>query len=240
VAVLGPIEVYGWAEAPSRRRVTELLVYLSLHGDRPVDADSVRAAMWPAGADDTDDSPEVSPDTLRTYASHLRAALPPGCLPAAETAGYRLAPSVVCDWVLFRQLTASPGSPDERRRRLADALAMVRGEPFAGVAAGFYKWIPLEGWPATVTAAVTSAAHELAGLALEAGDHRTATWAAERGMLAEPYRELLHLDRLEAAAASSDRAAVEWVWQDIVDRLRPSSTSDVARRYRELRRRVET
>jgi len=148
--VLGPLEVYDPAgeaivlRAPKQRA---MLAMLLLHAGQPVSIDRLKAALWLGSP------PQSATGNIRTYASGLRTAMrcgaagppelgKPDSAPqlSAEPGGYRLAlaPSDL-DLTLFQELAAkghrelSLGDAAEAARLLADALALWRGEPAAGI-----------------------------------------------------------------------------------------------------------
>ena len=103
--ILGPLEVYdGEGEAIPLRAPKQrtLLAMLLLHAGQPVNADRLKAALWPASP------PRSATGIVRTYVSGLRTAVrcgaagppwpsTPGSLPQlnAEPGGYRLAVALV-------------------------------------------------------------------------------------------------------------------------------------------------
>jgi hypothetical protein len=108
-----------------------------------------------------------------------------------------------CDWHDFTRyarlgLQADGGG----EAALAGALALVRGRPFLGVDPRDYAWAEADAQQ--MISSVVDVAHVLAGIRLEAGDHRGAQHAAVRGLLAEPCSELLYRDALRAASLRGD------------------------------------
>lgn len=177
VRILGPVEVQGWRGAPERPILTELLGYLALHRDRPVTGETLRAALRPDHADK-----EQSVKTLRTYLSMLRKALGPEAFPAASSGGYRLANTVITDWDLFNDQAGS----FELEAKL-DALRLIRGRPFEGVAADTYIWAFSEFWISDVEVVVIDRAKDAARLCREADRNEDALWALRRGLLVAKY-----------------------------------------------------
>jgi hypothetical protein len=173
ISVLGPVEVHGWAARPERAIVTELACYLALHRDRPVTGEALRAALRP------DPSNEQSAKTLRTYLSLLRKALGPEALPARPSGGYQLAPSVRTDWDRFRDLTGEPGTDEALQ-----ALALIRGRPFEGVAAGTYTWVFSEFLVSDMEAAIASVTIRTATALSAVGDLERAVTALRQGLTA--------------------------------------------------------
>jgi hypothetical protein len=173
IGVLGPVEVHGWAARPERAIVTELACYLALHRDRPVTGEALRVALRP------DPSNEQSAKTLRTYLSLLRKALGPEALPARPSGGYQLAPSVHTDWDRFRELTR-----ESDIERALEALSLVRGRPFEGVAAGTYTWVFSEFLVSDMEAAIASVTIRTATALAAMGDLERAVTALRQGLSA--------------------------------------------------------
>jgi len=199
VAVLGPVEITGWAQPPTRTAVVDIVTFLACHPDRPVSADRLRAALS-AGADS-----DVNEQTLRSYLSHARRALGPGRIPDATGAGgYRLL-DVNCDWIRFQQLMNAAASEATRAAELlADALELVRGHPFADGCA----WADTEHLPATINTTIAAAATGLARLTLDNEPDR-ALHATRVGLDAHPTDETLSILALRAAAPVG-RLRVTW------------------------------
>lgn len=210
--VLGPIEASGWVVPPDRPVVVELACFLALHRHRAIHGEELRAALRPDG------SGEVSATTLRSYVSFLRRALPPGLLPSASGGGYGLSQEVVTDWEHFVVLAGPGAGVDELR----DALALVRGRPFAGVPAGTYQWAFAELLVSEMEAAVADAARRLAEVSLADDDVGLAAWATRQGLAGAPsdfgvWR--LHLN----VAARESPAALERARRDAVAALGPDA-----------------
>ncbi|MGQ0631598.1 MAG: hypothetical protein ACT4P1_11180 [Sporichthyaceae bacterium] len=204
VLVLGPVEIEGVSDdgAPGRRRrATELVAYLALHpGATQFQLDE---ALWPGI--------RVSRNTRNPLVSRTRQWL--GANPAGEPhlglvgegGHYTLAPAVSCDWSDFcvvakRGLAAgADGAAD-----LIAALELVRGRPFLGVNPVSYAWAEPD--TQDMISSIVDVAHSLADLSLAAGDLRRARWAASKGLVAEPFAELLYEDAIRAATALGDDA----------------------------------
>lgn len=238
VKVLGAVEVVGWAQAPQRRRVTELLAYLALHPGRRLSGDELRAHLWPLD----DDGREASAETLHSYVSFLRRALGrPEHLPEAGSGGYQLGPGVTSDWARFQGLVglsdqAPSGETGQAIGHLRAALSLVRGAPLAGTAPRTYEWASAELFPSAMATAIVDAAHRLALLDLQAKQAKDAAWAARQGLLAWPSFAPLHADLLEAVAARGDRQLLERTWKDTQEALRDDelALADLARLHDDL------
>jgi hypothetical protein len=97
VRILGPLDVEGLTARLRRKPAQRLLIALAVSSARALSGDQLRNLLA------TNDETEPSAESLRTYASALRAVLPAGLLPpAGPTGGYRLAGEVEIDWSLFR------------------------------------------------------------------------------------------------------------------------------------------
>jgi DNA-binding SARP family transcriptional activator len=207
VLVLGPVELVGAVDeyAPPRpRRSIELAAYLTLHPG--VTQHQLDEAMWPGA--------RVPKETRNPLISRTRRWL--GRAPHGghylehfgENSGYGVRPDIGCDWHDFqalagRGLAAGPDGADD----LAAALDLVRGRPFLGVTPHTYTWAEAD--TQEMLAAIVDTAHALAELALAAGDHRRARWAASAGLTADPYAELLYQDAIRAAKAAGDAVDVQ-------------------------------
>lgn len=135
---------------------------------------------------------------------------------AAKVGGYRFGEKVGSDWARFQALAEaarrSEGTRSATLRR--QALALVRGSPFAGVPAGSYGWAWEELVVASMEAAISDLSHRLAVESLAAGDARSAEWAAGRGLLAVPTEETLLADRMAAGLGLGGRPGLERAWRD--------------------------
>ncbi len=203
VDVLGPVEVTGWAEpVGKRRKLEELVTYLALHPERPVAGERIRCAVWT--------ETEVSAKTFVQAVSRTRRHLGgPAFLPEAAAGAYGLARDKVgCSWSLFKELTAAAASarshPSEAMGLWSEALALVRGEPFAGATKGTYVWAWSEQLVYEMQVAITRAADALATLALAHDDPDTALWATRQGLLAMPEQLSLFDWEMRVAAHRRD------------------------------------
>ncbi len=233
ISILGPRSTTGWASPPRRPVVEEILDYLALHPERPFTADELKMRLRPTGWGET----EVKRDTITSYVSKLRGWLPPGCLPdGSEVGGYRLS-GVGTDWHRFvDHVTAADAATDTSGEvtELTRALALVRGEPFDGVQAnGTYPWLNTESWLSRMTTAITGAADRLVRLHLGAGRHREAMAAADAGLRAAPDAKVLHIVRLNAAAALG-HDVLDRAWADT--KVAMEDSAELEAHYRRLRR----
>ena len=134
--VLGPLGVEGWAEPPARAKTTELAVYLALHSGRPVTAEHLRTVGWPYDRERGD----VALATVHQEVSRVRRCLGAQHLPEAK-GGYQVV-GVTSDWAEFQALVEVSRHVDapESTAYLRRALFLIRGAPFAEVAAKSYGW----------------------------------------------------------------------------------------------------
>ena len=185
VAVLGPVEVTGWAlPIRERRKLAELVAYLAVHGT-PLPGEKMRCAVWP--------DEEITYGTFKQAVSRARRHLGTDAagsphIPEAVNGHYCLGPGVGCDWCWFRDLVeaAARATGADAIALYREALELVRGEPFANVAKGTYVWAWSEQHVYDMQVAITKAADTLSRLALDAGDADTAAWATHQGRLADP------------------------------------------------------
>jgi hypothetical protein len=203
VDVLGPVEVTGWAEPVGRRRrLEELVTYLALHPERPVSGERIRCAVWT----ETELSAKSFVQAVSRARRHLGG---PAFLPEAAGGAYGLNPDKVgCSWSLFKELTAAAAAarsnPAEAMGLWSQALALVQGEPFAGVAKGSYVWAWSEQVVYEMQVAITRAADALGTLALAQDDPETALWATRQGLLAMPEQLSLFDWEMRVAAHRRD------------------------------------
>nr|MDQ3573764.1 hypothetical protein [Actinomycetota bacterium] len=218
VRVLGPV-VVTWPglegkRQPHRRKLEEVVAYLGTHDERPVPAERLRVALWPLRDDPW--AGEVANSTFRSTMSRARAALGRDAtgqlhLPEQKNGTYELGPRFGCDWSRFKALArdARTASSDEAIELLREALALVRGAPFADVLPGTYAWAWSEQLVSEIEVAVADAAEELAERAREAGDAELARWATRQGLLVIPSREVLYRQRMLAAFDAGDQDDIE-------------------------------
>jgi len=176
VCVLGPVEVCGWRGIPERAVVVELACFLALHQGRSFSGDELRFALRPNG------EAEISAKSLRTYMSLLRNALGSDHVPSGKASGYSISENVVSDWARFEALSAEEGTV----RGLMAALRLVRGRPFAGVAAGTYEWAYSELLVAEMEARIAAATKDAVKCSFVGSQFNDALAAARRGLLGVP------------------------------------------------------
>jgi DNA-binding SARP family transcriptional activator len=207
VRLLGRVEVLGLRSGKQderRRQLTEVTAWLVLNpGSSRHEFDE---AMWPGTRVDNQGR-----NTLMSRARRWLGDKPDGSpyLPRITEDVYGLDPAVTCDWTQFQELyrTGFHGSGLDADIALAQALALVRGRPFAGTLATKYTWN--EAWVQEMISAIEDAAHELAQRRLAERDYRAAAMAAARGLEAIPESELLYRDLFKVHAASGDRESLD-------------------------------
>lgn len=213
VRVLGDVQITG--ATFDRRRVVELIAYLTLHPGGVTD-ERLKTALWP------DQAPSAA--TFNTTVSQARHGLGRRGedllrFPHFAATGnlYRLDASVTCDALRFeaRVKHARQCEPSDAIETLRSALELVRGMPFT--AAAGYEWAHTEGLIACYEAMIGDAAHRLATLHLDANDHEGATWAAMQGLRASPGNEVLYRDRMLASHLTGNLAAVKAVLNELCE-----------------------
>lgn len=225
VRILGGVEVVG-ARGPrpaSSRRITELVTFLTM---RPGGDDKVfSAAIFPG----EDLGPRLS-HKRQTYMNTARRWLGRDddgrpYVPEVDADGYRVTPDVTLDWQQMCDLVGEDISATNDDA-LHTALTLVTATPFSGIDPTRWDWAQDD--IAEVCATVADIAHELASRSLRAGDSRRASWAAEKGLLAEPVSETLWRDLITAAwswgipgraraTISQARTALEPLGDDLED-----------------------
>lgn len=166
---------------------------LALHAGRPVHREVIMEALW------RDSAPAAATRSLQVVVSSLRQTLEPGVARGAssllvrEGEAYRLAVPVHgdCDVLRFDRAMEEARSARGRgdalaaRRRLEAALDAYTGDllPMEGPA----EWVVDE--RERYRAAAVDAAHGLAELLLERGEHAPAAAACERGLRIDRYRD---------------------------------------------------
>ena len=222
--VLGPLRADGLK--PSDRRVTEeLFHYLALHDSHRRSAEQILVRLRPDLAPDED----LTRKTIHTYLSELRACIGAEHLPSATSAGGYLLLDVTSDWADFVNLDrlADATSGPEARALRKEALALVRGVPFADLPADAYPWVGAEHLVSTMTRAISSCARRLATELLEAGDALGAEDAARAGLRGAPKdSELWRLGAL-AIDARGDRSALRLWMADATAELEADQIAEI-------------
>lgn len=211
VQVLGPVAVLharGRLESDRRNQLTEIAAFIALHPG--FDHTHLDEAKWPGARNLT--------NTRNSAISKLRRWLGAAAdgtehLPDAA-GGYRLHPDVRSDWHLWLELLPD-GPAGASTEALADALELVKGQPFAGVNRRTYAWAERD--KQEMISAIGDAAHELARRALVDGDATLARQAAAAGLQADPGAELLWRDALRAEWLAGDLAGLNSTADRLID-----------------------
>jgi hypothetical protein len=224
VRFLGPVEVTWGAHVdpvagPERAGLLSAVVaYLAAYGeDHPVPKDRLQEALWPLGDDESDvASGSVKAGTMRATMSRVRAALGKDSLgrnhlPAARNGGFALGPRYRSDWSRFQaKVAAAHSAPSaEAIELLREALALVRGAPFADHPAKYFTWSEDSTLVSDIERAVAAAAEDLGERALQAAMPEVAAWAAAQGLRVVPVREELWRVGFQAAHDAGNADALD-------------------------------
>jgi DNA-binding SARP family transcriptional activator len=173
-----------------------------------VDADTLQEALWPGEAPNA--------GRLHTTVWRARQALAGDpddqpFLPKAKQGRYRLSKAVGTDLERFRtHVDRARSGTAVATEELRAALELVRGHPLSATSAE-YTWGINE--VHAIEQDISDAAHRLAQLYLQQERPGDATRAAERGLLADPYCELLYRDLMLAAAAAGNTTEAHTIMQ---------------------------
>jgi DNA-binding SARP family transcriptional activator len=163
--------------------VEELLCFLVLHAEHPLNADQLQLALWPPeGA-----RPEINRKSFHSYLSYLRQCVGADHLPEATgAAGYRIL-GADSHSALFGRLNAEADRSDGPRaiELRTEALTLVRGVPFAGVARGQYEWAFSEDLHIHMAQAVVACALRLGNDLFALGDYAGVDAAMAAGLRAD-------------------------------------------------------
>ncbi|MGP4001699.1 LysM peptidoglycan-binding domain-containing protein [Streptomyces sp. 8N706] len=201
IQVLGPVSVTGITSSGHDPRLADLAVLMRFKPGRT--ADQLRSLMDPA-------SPWTK-RTLQARASELRMRLGEdshGNLYLPRTrAGYQLGPAVRMDWDHFQRLAQRglTGGPQTGLPDLEDALALVRGRPFAD---RDYPWAaPIE---QQMISRIVDVAHTVATWRTEGPtpDLDEARRAVQRGLKIDETAEVLYRDWIHIEAAADNEAGI--------------------------------
>ena len=209
IGILGSLTVNGQAGAlvPAQ---SQLIVALALHRSG-LSNTRLRSLL---GADPGHPKPA---DSLRQLIARTRRALGRASdgREWVEHLGhgtYALHPDAWVDSGEFEALAAA-GIASDDARPLAEALDLVRGQPFTGC---YYWWLE----PAiveSVTARIVTSADTLAQLRLAGGDPAAAVRAARIGLGADASAEQLWRIMMRAEHASGNLAGVRGAWGRCLD-----------------------
>jgi hypothetical protein len=204
IGLLGSLTINGQPGAlvPAQ---SQLIVALALHGDG-LSNGQLRRLL---GAGPAHPKPA---DSLRQLIARTRRALgrAPDGREWIEHRGhgvYALHPEARVDCVELETLAAA-GARSADPVPLAEALNLVRGQPFTGC---YYWW--LEPWIVeAVTARIVRASESLAQLRLRASDPAAAVRAARVGLTADASAEQLWRIMMRAEHAAGNLAGVRGAW----------------------------
>ncbi|MBS2547722.1 LysM peptidoglycan-binding domain-containing protein [Catenulispora sp. NL8] len=174
VRTLGTIDVWGTASVTDPKLV-ETAAYLALHPGTGITGLSTELGIATQAAG-TRLAQIRDAFGLDHEGSELLLAAPDGRFGFTERVG--------CDWTAFEE--------HRRNGRFMQALAFVRGEPFADAWPGRYAWA--EPYRQVMISTIIDVAHTLAQTCREDRDFESARYAVSRGLLAVPYAELLYRD----------------------------------------------
>ncbi|EDY49243.1 conserved hypothetical protein [Streptomyces clavuligerus] len=213
VQVLGPVMLTGTqgrVGSGRRNHLMEIAAWLVLHpGLGRQDLDN---AIWP-GVLKTAGSRNTAVSRLRSWLGrdpHLPADDPSGAyLPDVTDGVYQLGPAVTSDWDRFRELYQQGMHHDGQDAdvALAQALALVRGRPFADIDPSKYIWAEAD--IQEMISAVVDVAHELAERRRHVRDYRAAAQAVTKGMLVDAQSELLYRDLFTICHEMGDHEGLE-------------------------------
>ena len=214
VRVLGEVEAVRPAAdgrpeeklVPTRQRALEAISYLALR-EAAVDREDLEISLFPDGAN--------ASKTVYNTVSSARSLLGDDLFPPPQGGRYELSPAVMTDYGLLCELVAEADDTEDARAAaelLAQALSLVRGEPFTGVGRG-YAWVgPHRGM---IVTQVVDAAEELAEVRLATGDWRSAEWAARQGLRAFPSDERMYRLLMRTARAAGNVPGVQRVFREL-------------------------
>ncbi|MFI6688391.1 LysM peptidoglycan-binding domain-containing protein [Streptomyces sp. NPDC050485] len=213
VQVLGPVSLVGaCGRVGSNRRssLVEIAAWLVLHpGLSRKDLDE---AIWP-GMRIIAESRNTAISRLRSWigtAPHLPADGPQDAyLPPIKGGIYAFSDQVTSDWGQFQELYQQGMHHDgpDADIALAEALALVRGRPFADVDPSKYIWAEAD--IQEMISAIVDVAHELAERRRQVRDYRAAAQAVTKGMLVDAQSELLYRDLFTICHEMGDREGLE-------------------------------
>ncbi|WNI20103.1 LysM peptidoglycan-binding domain-containing protein [Actinacidiphila sp. ITFR-21] len=198
IHVLGPVDLVGTlgrVESNRRNALKEIAAWLVLHpGLHRQDLDD---AIWP-GMRTLADSRNSAISKLRAWVGR-DPLLPAGdaqaaYLPPIKGGVYRFSDQVTSDWGQFQDLYQQGMHHDGQDAdvALAQALALVRGRPFADVDPAKYTWAEAD--IQEMISAIVDVAHELAERRRHLRDYRAAAQAVTKGLMVDAQSELLYRD----------------------------------------------
>ncbi|WP_426592622.1 LysM peptidoglycan-binding domain-containing protein [Cellulomonas sp. McL0617] len=194
IRVLGPIEIDGLPPGIGTLspRMTELLVYLALHG--PATGADLDDTLW--------NGARISAGTRNALVYRTRRHVGVDVLPLlAEDGLYRLGPGATTDWREFQHLLGNEHAEPEL---LGEALDLVRDRPFRGISGAEYAWADYD--IQQMTSAIADAATVLARIQHDAGRDREALSTAMRGLRVAAFSDALQDLALTATGSGAGDA----------------------------------
>jgi hypothetical protein len=213
VRLLGPVEVVsvdGASVRFDRSKSLELVVWLSLHRERPTRS-KARAALWDTGVTAATFSNVVS-DARRSMARVVPPAADDEWIARTLTEELSMHELVVTDAdLLGARVDAARRLPSfEAVEMLRPGVELISGLPFES---SNYMWPDAEGHTSALVLLATHAATELAAHYLVLGDIDGVFWATGQGLKVLSGHEELIAMRMRAQAARGDRSGVRHEWE---------------------------
>ena len=183
VHVMGPLVMRPVPEG-LEPRIISLYAFLVMHMDRAMTVDEIQVRWRPEAG-----SGDLNRKTVLNNLSTLRLWVGTEHFPEAKDRTYGLR-DIDCDWFTFRRLNteADHATGDEATALRTEALALVRGLPFAGMTDEQYPWIETEHLSGDLTVAIATCAATLAATHMAAGDVRRGREGGARGPGRRPRR----------------------------------------------------
>jgi DNA-binding SARP family transcriptional activator len=205
IGVLGALTINGRPAAllPAQ---SQLIVALALHGDAGLSNGQLCGLLG------TDPGHQRPADSLRQLIVRTRRQLgrADDGLEWIEHRGggrYALHRAATVDWTEFEAITSLAIAMRDADK-LAAAMTMVRGQPFAGC---LYWWLDLA-MVERVRARIVDTAETLGKLALDAANPAQAARAARTGLIADEAAERLWRVLMRAEHAAGNMAGVRETW----------------------------
>lgn len=211
VGLLGPIELDGARGQTPPRATKQCIEYAAWLLQHPGSTSQIMADSLVVA----ETTRRSNMSRLRTWLGHDDVDIP--YLPEAYSGRITLNQAVTSDWEQF-QIILSGGVDRATNESLRKALELVRGAPLADAAPG--QWVWAEQLRHDMIAMITDAAVVLARRALEYDDLETASWAIERGEVANPDDESLLATTLLLADKSGDQQRIDALVLQITRRAR--------------------
>ena len=196
--------------APSSDPVRAILAFLAL-ADRSLSLEEIQNAVWPLSDNGTD----IKRPAMRNYMVEARKVVGRRHLPVASgSPGYRLV-DFDTDWAEFTRLVTQAKAADAPTalglRR--EALALVRGVPFAADTSRYFTWALAASVVYAIVDAVTTEAHALATALVLEGDLAGAEATLRQGLLCDPASLTLWEDLSDVLLETADPSLLEVHWR---------------------------